>query len=416
MRSLVPTAYLPSFFQSLHDYVVDPSMPLYARSLGCSDSQVGVIVAGMLIGATFFNIPAGAATSRFGSHAVLPLSMLVCAAAAGAMLAARDFYGLLAAQVAAGLGASLFNVGVSALLCDRCPGRFRGRVTSVKGGLGRIAMMLGTAVGGLVAARYGLAAPIVLRGLLPLLSLLLYLTLPRCTRRPQRRGGPASAVAASIYRRGRGPDAEPALGTCAVARLKRREICTAGYVAFSIMGVRNARRIVLPLAGARVGLGVAEVGAAMSLMGLADSVCFPAVGVLSDRYGRKFTGVPAYGMLALGFSVLGGLDASSGGLTLTLAALTVGIGNGMSSGIISMMGGDCSPPAPNSGRFMGIWAVLDDCGGALGPLLVGVLAQEASVFFAASAVAAWALASTVFFWLCVRETHRERARPLGCCR
>ena len=31
MRSLVPTAYLPSFFQSLHDYVVDPSMPLYAR-------------------------------------------------------------------------------------------------------------------------------------------------------------------------------------------------------------------------------------------------------------------------------------------------------------------------------------------------------------------------------------------------
>ena len=36
---------------------------------------------------------------------------------------------------------------VSALLRDRCPGRFRGRVTSVKGGLGRIAMMLGTAVG-----------------------------------------------------------------------------------------------------------------------------------------------------------------------------------------------------------------------------------------------------------------------------
>ena len=35
---------------------------------------------------------------------------------------------------------------------------------------------------------------------------------------------------------------------------------------------------------------VAEIGFSMSMMGLADSVCFPAVGVLSDRYGRKFTG------------------------------------------------------------------------------------------------------------------------------
>ena len=37
---------------------------------------------------------------------------------------------------------------------------------------------------------------------------------------------------------------------------------------------------------------------------------------------------------------------------------------------------------------MGIWAVLDDTGGALGPLLVGVLVQAASAFFAASAISA----------------------------
>ena len=169
----------------------------------------------------------------------------------------------------------------------------------------------------------------------------------------------------------------------------------------------NARRIVLPLAGTSVGLGVAEIGGAMSLMSLADSVCFPAVGVLSDRYGRKFTGVPAYLMLSLGFFLLGSLDASSGGMQLTLAALVIGVGNGMSSGIISMMGGDVSPPAPNSGLFMGIWAVLDDFGGALGPLAVGFFAQEVSVFFAASSVGAWALGSASFFWLVVKETVRN---------
>ena len=70
-------------------------------------------------------------------------------------------------------------------------------------------------------------------------------------------------------------------------------------------------------------------------------------------------GVPAYAMLAAGFFILGTLDASSGGAQLMLAALIVGVGNGMSSGIISMMGGDsrrrdchfAAPPSPFSRCF-----------------------------------------------------------------
>ena len=64
---------------------------------------------------------------------------------------------------------------------------------------------------------------------------------------------------------------------------------------------------------------------------------------------------------------------------------------------------------------MGIWAVLDDTGGALGPLLVGVLVQAASAFFAASAIGAAAAVSTVFFWAVVPETNAHRLKPLRCC-
>jgi MFS family permease len=199
-------------------------------------------------------------------------------------------------------------------------------------------------------------------------------------------------------------------------KLTWHKLCTAGYIAFSIMGVRNARRILIPLAGERIGLGVAEIGGAMSIMSLADSCCFPAVGVLSDRHGRKFTGVPAYAMLSAGFFALGGLGVSSGGLMLMLAALVIGVGNGMSSGIISMMGCDCSPPAPNSGRFMGLWAMLDDTGGALGPFLVGIMVQQASVFHASTGIGAVAACSTAFFWFAVKETNEQRSRPLQCCR
>ena len=43
-------------------------------------------------------------------------------------------------------------------------------------------------------------------------------------------------------------------------------------------------------------------------------------------------------MLSVGFLLLGRLSSSSGGVALMLAALVIGTGNGMSSGIISMMG------------------------------------------------------------------------------
>lgn len=365
-------------------------------------------------------MPAGSLVSHYGSRGVLVFGMLLCSLGGLFVFAASGFRSLVLALLVCGMGFSSVNIALSTLLRDLCPPQYRGRVVSIKGGLGRIAMMFGTAIGGVVASRFGLAATVALRIVLPLVGLTIYLTLPRCqkpsaavgkrTRSEQTSSSARAALErASIYE-------QPALSTCGVAKLTWQTLCTAGYVAFSIMGVRNARRILIPLAGESIGLSVAEIGGAMSLMSLADSCCFPAVGVLSDRHGRKFTGVPAYAMLSVGFFVLGGLGASSGGLALMLAALVIGLGNGMSSGIISMMGCDCSPLAPNSGRFMGIWAVLDDTGGALGPFLVGLMVQQGSVFHASTGIGAIAAGSTAFFWLAVKETNQERSRPLKCCR
>ena len=258
-----------------------------------SRSGRGVVVAAQLIGGALSNIPAGAGVSRFGSRAMMSLGMLVCSLGGLLALLATGFASLFLALLVSGIGYSCFNVGVSALMRDVCPPQFRGRVVSIKGGLGRMAMMVGTAIGGLVADSSGLPATVALRALLPLAGLVVYLTLPCCLDRRAtadsggtRSPGAIAAAKTSIYE-------EPALSTCGVVRLTRRKLCTAGYIAFSIMMVRNARRILIPLAGESVGLGVAEIGGAMSLMSLADSLCFPLVGVLSDRHGRKFTGVPA---------------------------------------------------------------------------------------------------------------------------
>jgi MFS family permease len=258
--SLVPQAYMPLFFMRLYEYAVDPVLPAYAQALGCSNTQVGFVVAGMLIGGTVFNIPAvstracacshhastrfsltcfislnvqGVAVSRFGYWVSMVVSMLVCSVAAVAMIKARGFYELMGAQVMGGLGMSLFQVGISALLRNTCPGQYRGRVVSIKGGIGRVSMMVGTAVGGMTAQYYGMKAPLALRAALPLAALLLYVTIPWCCSgcRRRRTSGFTAVEAAqqqvddhkrSIYEVAA---ASTVLSTCAVMRQSELSVC-----------------------------------------------------------------------------------------------------------------------------------------------------------------------------------------------
>jgi MFS family permease len=93
----------------------------------------------------------------------------------------------------------------------------------------------------------------------------------------------------------------------------------------------------------------------------------------------------------------------------------MGLGNGMSSGILMTLGSDV---APREGRahFLGMWRVLQDSGGALGPLIasagaaLGSLAAGIWVTGALGGAAAAALARWVPRWsVHANRTTRRRA-------
>jgi hypothetical protein len=77
-------------------------------------------------------------------------------------------------------------------------------------------------------------------------------------------------------------------------------------------------------------------------------------------------------------------------------AAVLGVGNGLSSGILLTLGADVAPisdPAP----FLGSWRTLTDAGGALSPLLVSGITAVTSLSIATGAVGVVGLLGALAF-------------------
>jgi MFS family permease len=169
--------------------------------------------------------------------------------------------------------------------------------------------------------------------------------------------------------------------------------------------IRAGRLLIIPLWGAYLGLDAAQIGTIVTVGAVIDVSLFMPAGWLMDRFGRKVAAVPSFSLMAIG---IGLIPFTHDFLTLMLAAMLIGLGNGLGAGLMMTLGADLAPPGA-TGEFLGIWRLIGDMGAVFGPLAVGLVA--ASVGLAGGAwVLAVAGAMAVFtLALLVQET---RVSPL----
>ena len=111
------------------------------------------------------------------------------------------------------------------------------------------------------------------------------------------------------------------------------------------------------------------------------------------------------GFVALAFTH----DLPQAAMWFAMFAAVLGVGNGLSSGILLTLGADVAPkadPAP----FLGSWRTLTDAGGAAAPLLVSGIAALASLSVATGIMGAIGLVGAFAFvrWV-PRYVPRARA-------
>ena len=79
------------------------------------------------------------------------------------------------------------------------------------------------------------------------------------------------------------------------------------------------------------------------------------------------------------------------------------LGSGLGSGALLTLGSDLAPPG-QPGPFLAAFAVMQDTGKVLGPILVGVIGEQAGLDTAAAALAVLTVATAVWLVVVVGET------------
>ncbi|WP_428102387.1 MFS transporter [Candidatus Rariloculus sp.] len=395
-RLLMPV-YLPSFIMSVSQMALLILLPLYVLELGYGPVLASLVMGLRGIGLLLFDLPAGMLVTRFGDKPVL-LTGLGLTLAGTLLLAATPHPLILSvAAVILGAGFSAWMLGRQSYIADTCKPDEVGRAIALMAGLQRAGSFIGPAAGGVMAQFAGYPLTFVVAA--------------------------ASAVAAAIFvasfmrnvKHDTGESHEFPAGTLSVLRSHRKVFATAGFAAFALQVMRAARQLLVPLVGAALGLDSVQIGAIYSLSAAVDMCLFYPVGVLVDRRGRKWSAVPSMALFAIGLALL----STAGGFESLLAvSLLLGVANGLSAGIVLIIGADLARQSGQRGQFLGLWRFIGDVGMTASPMLTSVLIGAASLAAASVSAAGIGIAGTLVMILLVPETLRKgpygRSGPGAC--
>ena len=381
---LLLPVYVPTAMLAFGQGLLLPTLPAYARSFHVSFALASLAIAAAAIGTLLADLPAGLVLGRLGLRPTMLLGAGLAAVATAAAGSAHVFPELIAYRLVEGVGWSMWGLSRHAFITESIDPRQRGRAISVFGGLNRIGLFAGPAVGGLVGAAAGLRASFFVASGLSVVALVICAIFVSDTR-----------VVVHADRRLRWELVR------AMLVANRRDLSAASVAQTFAQLIRAGRQAIIPFFGQAVlGLNVAQIGAIQSASSTVDMLLFVPAGYIMDRFGRKVTSVPSFAVMALGMACI---PFTHSYLTLMGAAVIIGFGNGLGSGAMMTLGADLAPRGA-TGEFLGLWHLIGDAGSAGGPLAVGWLTDSVGFDGASFALAGVGVAASLTLALLVRET------------
>ena len=386
-RRLLLPIYVPTLLSSISLQALLVLLPLYVLEQGAGAAFAALLIGLRGVGMLLFDLPVGVLLARLGDKPVL-LAGLVAMTVSTALFALSDNLWLMsAAAIVSGMGFTAWMIGRQSYITDNCEVGERGRAIAAMAGIMRIGGFIGPTVGALLAQALGFGVAFIILS--------------------------ASAAAAGLlvmsFSHNLIPESQA--GNAHLSNLKKivsanaQVLSTGGAASVGLQLMRSGRILLIPLFGHFLGLNITDIGLIISIAAMLDAAMFVPVGMIMDRYGRKWASVPC---LVLSATSLALLPLTQGYYSLLAAALLAGFANGLGTGSLLTLGSDL---APVNGRkeFLGIWRFIGDIGHAGGPLMIGALINLATLGAAAIVTAGIGMASAaVMYWLVDETLRRDR--------
>jgi MFS family permease len=369
-----------------------PVLALYADSFGVSQSLIGLAIAVYGLARFVVALPTGQLADRAGRRVALAAGGLVTAAGNLLCAYAPTFGALVGARFVAGAGAALIITTGAIVLADIAPPARRGRMMAIYQGVFLFAVGVGPLPGGLIAGRFGLAAPFLVYAVAGVL-----VTAVAWVYVPETRHLRAS---------------DDAHGAAALPSFPAQLRLLAGRVGFMLVGLiafTNAIartgglfNVIPVVARDRLSLNADRIGVGLALASLVGlALAYPS-GTLVDRYGRKAVIVPA--TILAGLSIVLFPLAPSYGWFL-VACVVWSIASGVSGAAPAAYAADVAPPGMNAAA-MSMYRMLGDLGYVVGPLVLGLATDAFGPDATLAATAALLVAAALVFAFRAPETHR----------
>ncbi|WP_022881973.1 MFS transporter [Gryllotalpicola ginsengisoli] len=393
LRSIAVSAYGPATLFGLAEGSMLPVIALSAIDRGATTSIAALVGALLGIGSIVTNIPSGILATRIGERRSMIVAAVVtlvglafCLVDLGDGPASLLLYG--AGVLLIGAASSVYNLARQSYLTEMVPAHMRARALSTLGGTMRIGVFLGPFIGAGAMQLWGLPGAYYVSIVAILAAGVIVYRVPDLEISAERR-----AAAAQVT-------------TWGITKQYWRTFATLGMGVLLLSAIRQTRQTVIPLWAAHLGLSPTTSSIIYGIAGAIDALTFYPAGKVMDHYGRRWVAVPSTFVLGISFVLM---PLTHGAVTLALAAMVMGFGNGIGSGIVMTLGADTSP-AIGRPTFLGIWRELADAGSGIGPVILSVVTAAAGLGLGivVSGAVGFAAAAALWAWVPRRPPSRER--------
>ncbi|HVF54401.1 MAG TPA: MFS transporter [Actinomycetota bacterium] len=341
--------------------MVIPVLPLYARSFGVGLAAIGLVQFVFGLTRFSFGLVGGLVVDRFGERACTMAGLLIVSASSYAAGFSTNFPQLVLARGFGGAGSALFISGLMNRILRIIEPAAMGRATGAFRSSFLVGIGAGPALGGIVADRFGLAAPLhfYATGLLVATAIAWVVM----------KGQPAL---------GEGPRRSPKEAFLAAKPLFRDKRYVIALLAtfvgwWTIAG--PAQTIGPVFASDRLGFSEQQIGFAVTMLAIGEVVILLVAGRAADRFGRRAVLVPSLAVAGIATAVLGQIDSAPWAYFPLMVAIGAGIaaGGAASGGLLAD-----AIPRGGSGAAVGVNQMAGDLGYLIAPILIGTVAEQTS--------------------------------------